>query len=56
MKLERRLAALGEAVEIAEGRLDVAQARAVVDRAGARIGHGLEATVVALAGPTGAGK
>ncbi len=57
--LDRRLAALAEAVELADGRLDpdaVAAARAVVDRAGARLGLGLETTVVALAGPTGAGK
>ncbi len=57
--LDRRLSALAEAVELAEGRLDpqrVEPARAVVRRAGERLGHGLEATVVALAGPTGAGK
>ena len=58
-KLDRRLAALAEAVEIADGRLDeesVERARAVVARAGKRLGLGVEATVVALAGPTGAGK
>ena len=58
-KLDGRLAALAEAVEVAEGRLDedvVESARAVVGRAGQRLGLGLEATVVALAGPTGAGK
>jgi GTP-binding protein EngB required for normal cell division len=57
--LERRLEALAEAAALAEGRLDgapVAAARAVVDRAGKRLGLGLEATVVALAGSTGAGK
>jgi putative ribosome biogenesis GTPase RsgA len=57
--LESRLAALAEAAELAEGRLDPAltePARAVVRRAGERLGHGLGATVVALAGPTGAGK
>ena len=57
--LEDRLVALGEAAELAGGRLDdaaVEEARAVVRRAGERLGHGLEATVVALAGPTGAGK
>jgi GTP-binding protein EngB required for normal cell division len=54
--LERRLGALAEAVEVGGGRLDVAPARALVDRAGERLGHGLDATVVALAGPTGAGK
>ena len=57
--LDDRLLALGEAAELADGRLDpgaVEEARAVVRRAGERLGHGLEATVVALAGPTGAGK
>src|SRR3954447_16903288 len=57
--LDHRLTALAEATDIAEGRLEpavVQDARAVVQRAGERIGHGLEATVVALAGPTGAGK
>src|SRR4029453_1580676 len=34
----------------------VERARAVVARAGERLGLGLESTVVALAGPTGAGK
>ncbi|HYP47518.1 MAG TPA: GTPase [Thermoleophilaceae bacterium] len=58
-ELERRLGALAEAVELADGRLDaerVEAARAVVQRAGQRLGLGLEATVVALLGPTGAGK
>lgn len=58
-RLEQRLEALAEAVAIAGDRLDadaVAEARGVVRRAGERLGHGLEATVVALAGPTGAGK
>nr|MBA2535896.1 50S ribosome-binding GTPase [Actinomycetota bacterium] len=58
-ELDRRLAALTDAVEISDGRLssrDVEAARAVIDRAGTRLGLGLEATVVALAGPTGAGK
>lgn len=58
-ELEGRLAALAEAVELAAERLDpeiVEPARAVVHRAGQRLGLGLEATVVALAGPTGAGK
>jgi GTP-binding protein EngB required for normal cell division len=57
--LEDRLEALGAAVALADGRLDgrrVAAARAVVERAGERLGLDLEATVVALAGPTGAGK
>ncbi len=59
MTLDSRLRALGEAAELADGRLDavhVAAARAVVARAGARIGLGIENTVVALAGTTGAGK
>jgi GTP-binding protein EngB required for normal cell division len=57
--LDARLAALAEAVDVADGRLDgstVAAARAVVDRAGKRLGLGVETTVAALAGPTGAGK
>jgi GTP-binding protein EngB required for normal cell division len=57
--LDRRLAALATAVELAEGRLDgdsLERARQVVRRAGERLGFGTEATVVALAGPTGAGK
>ena len=57
--LDARLAALAEAASLAEGRLDaelVAPADAVVAKAGARLGLGVEATVVALAGPTGAGK
>jgi len=57
--LDRRLAALATAVELADGRLDgarVERAGEVVRRAGERLGFGTEATVVALAGPTGAGK
>jgi GTP-binding protein EngB required for normal cell division len=57
--LDARLTALGEAADLAEGRLDdkaVERGRAVVAQAGERLGLGLESTVVALAGPTGAGK
>jgi len=57
--LDERLAALARAVELADGRLEedaVESARAVVHRAGRRLGLDLDATVVALAGPTGAGK
>jgi GTP-binding protein EngB required for normal cell division len=57
--LDRRLTALAEAVELAESRLDPAEvepAQAVVAKAGARLGLGVEQTVVALAGPTGVGK
>ncbi|HVM16507.1 MAG TPA: GTPase [Gaiellaceae bacterium] len=57
--LDERLAALARAAEIADGRLDadaVAAARRTVEKAGRRLGLGVEATVVALAGPTGAGK
>ena len=57
--LDTRVAALSEAVQLAAGRLDadaVERARAVVEKAGARVGLGLETTVIALAGPTGAGK
>ncbi len=56
---DRRHDALPAAAELARGRLDddaVARADAVVRRAGQRLGLGVEATVVALAGPTGAGK
>ena len=57
--LDQRLASLAEAVELADGRLadaPVHAARAVIARAGRRLGLGVEDTVVALAGPTGAGK
>jgi GTP-binding protein EngB required for normal cell division len=57
--LDERLEALAEAAELARGRLDgdlVDAADGVVRRAGRRLGLGVEATVVALAGPTGAGK
>lgn len=57
--LEERLLALGRAAELANGRLEpgaVASARRAVEKAGRRLGLGLELTVVALAGPTGAGK
>jgi GTP-binding protein EngB required for normal cell division len=57
--LDRRLAALADAVELAESRLDapvVDEARAVIAKAGARLGLGVAQTVVALAGPTGVGK
>jgi energy-coupling factor transporter ATP-binding protein EcfA2 len=58
LPLADRLAALREAVEVAEGRLEVpevAQARALLAKAGARAALG-DATVVALAGATGSGK
>jgi GTP-binding protein EngB required for normal cell division len=57
--LDGRLEALAEAATLAEGRLDepaVTAARTVLGRAGRRLGLGVDATVVALAGPTGAGK
>jgi GTP-binding protein EngB required for normal cell division len=57
--LDHRLTALAEAVELAVGRLEprlVEEAQAVVAKAGARLGLGVEQTVVALAGPTGVGK
>ncbi|HEY0403690.1 MAG TPA: GTPase [Blastococcus sp.] len=56
--LANRLAALREAVEVAEGRLEVPEigrARALLAKAGARAALG-DATVVALAGATGSGK
>jgi putative protein kinase ArgK-like GTPase of G3E family/membrane protein implicated in regulation of membrane protease activity len=58
LPLADRLAALREAVEVAEGRLevpDVARARTLLAKAGAREALG-DATVVALAGATGSGK
>jgi energy-coupling factor transporter ATP-binding protein EcfA2 len=58
LPLTDRLAALREAVEVAEGRLDVpdvARARTLLAKAGAREALG-DATVVALAGATGSGK
>jgi GTP-binding protein EngB required for normal cell division len=57
--LDRRLTALADAIRLADGRVEPASveaARAIVRRAGERLGLGLDATVVALAGPTGAGK
>ncbi len=57
--LDRRLAGLSEATDVAEGRLPapvVAQARTVSERAQARRGLSEELTVVAFAGSTGAGK
>ncbi|RBY93657.1 GTP-binding protein HSR1 [Blastococcus sp. TF02-8] len=56
--LADRLTALREALEVADGRLDVpevARARAVLAKASAREALG-DATVVALAGATGSGK
>jgi GTP-binding protein EngB required for normal cell division len=56
--LPERLAALREAVEVADGRLEVpepAEARTLLAKAGAREALG-DATVVALAGATGSGK
>ncbi|MEX2290389.1 MAG: GTPase [Mycobacteriales bacterium] len=58
LPLTDRLAALREAVELAEERLDVPEvgsARALLAKAGAREALG-DATVVALAGATGSGK
>ena len=57
--IDGRLVALARAAELADGRLDDGQVlavRAVVQRAGTRLGLGVDTTVVALAGPTGAGK
>jgi GTP-binding protein EngB required for normal cell division len=58
LPLAERLAALRDAVELAEGRLavpEVGRARALLAKAGARAALG-DATVVALAGATGSGK
>ena len=57
--LDTRLAALQEAAAAGEGIVDPAAlelAEALVRRAGERLGHGVEHTVVALAGATGSGK
>lgn len=57
--LDQRLTALAEAVRLADGRLApdaVEGASDVLERAGERLGYGLHSTVIALAGPTGAGK
>ncbi len=59
LELDDRILALRRAVELAQGRLpaeDVAAAQAVSLHVDARLGHGLEHTVVALAGATGSGK
>ncbi len=57
--LAGRLAALEEALRLAEGRLDpsdVTEGLTILARAGERLGLGPELTVVALAGATGSGK
>lgn len=57
--LTERLRALGEAADLAEGRVGdelVAGARQVVERADRRLALSGDATVVALAGATGSGK
>jgi GTP-binding protein EngB required for normal cell division len=58
-ELDARLLALRDAVAAGDGVVDarsLEDARALVGRAGERLGHGLEHTVVALAGATGSGK
>ncbi|MDR1710917.1 MAG: 50S ribosome-binding GTPase [Propionibacteriaceae bacterium] len=57
--LARRLRALGQCVELAEGRVDITtleHVKDVIRRAGDRAAISGEKTVVALAGPTGVGK
>lgn len=57
--LDERLEALRAAVTAGEGVIDpdvVAAGIALVARAGERLGHGVDHTVVALAGATGSGK
>ncbi|GGS72611.1 hypothetical protein GCM10010156_34350 [Planobispora rosea] len=59
VSLDDRLAALTEAADLADGRLDaeaVAHARTVVSRAGTRRSLSVDHTVAALAGATGSGK
>lgn len=58
-ELQTRLAALAEAIEAGQGRVpdsSLAAARTVLKRAGQRLEHSTEHTVVALAGSTGSGK
>jgi len=58
-ELQSRLAALAQAIEAGEGRVpdnSLAAARTVLTRAGQRLEHSTEHTVVALAGSTGSGK
>ena len=58
-QLNERVEALAAAVELASGRLEpqrVEPAEALVARVRGRLRHGTDRTVVALAGPTGAGK
>ena len=58
-ELQSRLAALASATEAGTGRVPepaLAPARAVLKRAGQRLEHSTEHTVVALAGSTGSGK
>ncbi|HVF32383.1 MAG TPA: GTPase [Acidimicrobiales bacterium] len=57
--LDSRLRALQDAVDAGHGVVDgeaLAVAEALLQRAGARLGHGSDRTVVALAGATGSGK
>ncbi|MDQ4039943.1 MAG: 50S ribosome-binding GTPase [Actinomycetota bacterium] len=58
-ELQARLAALTHAIEAGQGRVpdsSLAPARTVLERAGQRLEHSTEHTVVALAGSTGSGK
>jgi len=58
-ELQARLAALTHAIEAGQGRVpdsSLAAARTVLKRAGQRLEHSTEHTVVALAGSTGSGK
>jgi GTP-binding protein EngB required for normal cell division len=58
-ELQARLAALTHAIQAGQGRLpdsSLAAARTVLERAGQRLEHSTEHTVVALAGSTGSGK
>ena len=58
-ELHSRLAALARAVETGQGRVpdsSLTAARTVLQRAGQRLEHSTEHTVVALAGSTGSGK
>ena len=59
VELQSRLASLAHAVELGQGRIPdptLTSAHAVLERAGQRLEHSTEHTVVALAGSTGSGK
>jgi GTP-binding protein EngB required for normal cell division len=57
--LDHRLLAIDDAIAAGDGVVDdelLRSARRLIERAGERLGHGVDRTVVALAGATGSGK